>query len=510
LEVSVTAVFQSLELEIIAPILFPWPMKEIFRAVGFLLCTSLVRAATPYFGIHIVDEATGRGVPLVELRTVNDIRCVSDRAGWVAFDEPGLMGREVFFHVSGPGYTKAKDGFGFAGIRVTPRAGETTTVKLKRDNIAERIGRTTGQGIYRDCELIGLPVPLPNLNPAGVMGQDSVQAVIYRGRIFWLWGDTNVPNYPLGNYHTTCATSALDGDPEKGIALEYFIDTKDPKKLRQMMPMSGEGAVWLFGLLVVTNDAGKEILLAHYGRYRGLQPAEEHGIAEFNDEKGIFEKRVDLEKPESWRHLRGNAVRVKEPDGDYFYFSFPFCHTRVKATYRDVTTPGSYEALRFDEAAHDWRWQKDSAPTTQDDEAKFVKDGKIPKDRTRFDLTDSATGKPVKLHNSTVHWNEYRKKFVMIAMEQGGGPSYLGEVWYAESDSPAGPWHKPVKIASHPRYSFYNPVHHAFLDRDGGRIIYFEGTYSLEFSGNPIAPARYDYNELMYRLDLSDPRLRVE
>ena len=73
--------------------------------------------------------------------------------------------------------------------------------------------------------------------------------------------------------------------------------------------------------------------------------------------------------------------------------------------------------------------------------------------------------------------------------------------------SPAGPWHSAVKIASHPRYSFYNPVHHAFLDAEGGRIIYFQGTYSLEFSGNPLAPARYDYNQVMYRLDLSDERL---
>ena len=26
----------------------------------------------PYFGIHVVDEATGNGIPLIELRTVND------------------------------------------------------------------------------------------------------------------------------------------------------------------------------------------------------------------------------------------------------------------------------------------------------------------------------------------------------------------------------------------------------------------------------------------------------
>ena len=80
-------------------------------------------------------------------------------------------------------------------------------------------------------------------------------------------------------------------------------------------------------------------------------------------------------------------------------------------------------------------------------------------------------------------------------------------MWYAEADDVSGPWRHAVKVASHPRYSFYNPVHHAFLDAEGGRVIYFQGTYSLEFSGNPLAPARYDYNQVMYRLDLSDKRL---
>jgi hypothetical protein len=50
-------------------------------------------------------------------------------------------------------------------------------------------------------------------------------------------------------------------------------------------------------------------------------------------------------------------------------------------------------------------------------------------------------------------------------------------------------------------------VHHPFFDQDGGRTIYFEGTYCNTFSGNPEQTARYDYNQVMYRLDLADPRL---
>ena len=50
-------------------------------------------------------------------------------------------------------------------------------------------------------------------------------------------------------------------------------------------------------------------------------------------------------------------------------------------------------------------------------------------------------------------------------------------------------------------------MHHSFFDQEHGRIIYFEGTYTHAFSGNPETTARYDYNQIMYRLDLSDERL---
>ena len=93
---------------------------------------------------------------------------------------------------------------------------------------------------------------------------------------------------------------------------------------------------------------------------------------------------------------------------------------------------------------------------------------------------------------------------------QQGGTSYLGEIWYSEASEPTGPWLRAKKIVTHEAYSFYNPVHHSFFDQEGGRVIYFEGTYVNTFSGNPEATPRYDYNQIMYRLDLSDARLREE
>ena len=39
--------------------------------------------------------------------------------------------------------------------------------------------------------------------------------------------------------------------------------------------------------------------------------------------------------------------------------------------------------------------------------------------------------------------------------------------------------------------------------------IFFEGTYTTSFSGNPTPTPRYDYNQIMYRLELDDPRLEA-
>ena len=95
-------------------------------------------------------------------------------------------------------------------------------------------------------------------------------------------------------------------------------------------------------------------------------------------------------------------------------------------------------------------------------------------------------------------------------MQEGGSSSYLGEVWYAESDTPLGPWCYARKVVTHDSYSFYNPKHHPYLDQDNGRLIYFEGTYTHTFSGtSEKATPRYDYNQIMYRLDLSDERLHL-
>jgi hypothetical protein len=87
------------------------------------------------------------------------------------------------------------------------------------------------------------------------------------------------------------------------------------------------------------------------------------------------------------------------------------------------------------------------------------------------------------------------------------GSSFLGEIYIAESDNIEGPWVHARKIVTHDQYSFYNVAQRSFFDEAGGRIIYFEGTYTMMFSGSEIPTPRYNYNQIMYRLDLSNPDL---
>lgn len=469
-----------------------------------------VSEESQYFGIQVIDE-NGRGVPLVELTTVNEIVGVTDNAGWMAFDEPGMMGRDVCWTVSGPGVERSKDGFGYASFRAIAEAGKTVKLEVKTSNVATRVGRLTGTGLYRDSELLGLDHPPLETGAVRVSGQDSVQAVLYQKQIFWLWGDTSTIEYPLGNFHTTCAWSPREIDAERGIIFDYLTDSSDPKKLRKMLPSNEPGAIWMFGLMGLTDVDGNERMFSGFSRQQGLVPADEKGVAEFDRKMGVFRKISDVSKDEKWRYPHGHAVRAKTRDGDHFYFTSPFASVRVRADVSAIADPQQYEMLWFDQDHETWKWQREHGVTDQRKEAELLRNARMKPEQARYQLRDASSGKLIILHGASIQWNEWRKKFIMIAVQSGekDDPSALGEVWYAESDAPDGPWLRAVKVASHPAYTFYNPVHHGFLNSEGGKVIFFEGTYTNQFSGNPRKTMRYDYNQLQYRLDLSDSRLRI-
>ena len=93
---------------------------------------------------------------MVELRTIHQVRFVTDNAGRIAFDLPELMGQETWFAVTSDGYEVPADGFGRRGVRLTPKPGETLTIEVNRTSIAKRLGRVTGAGLFGESQKLGL------------------------------------------------------------------------------------------------------------------------------------------------------------------------------------------------------------------------------------------------------------------------------------------------------------------------------------------------------------------
>lgn len=482
------------------------------------------------FMIKVVDAETGRGIPLVELMTTNNIKYYTDSAGNVAFDEPGLMNQSVFFHLSSFGYEFPMDFFGNRGQAVEVTPGGSVTLQMKRINIAERLYRVTGQGIYRDSVLLGMKPPIkePLLN-GKVMGQDSVQTIEYRNRLYWFWGDTNRPAYPLGNFRVTGATSKLPNqgglDPDAGVDLEYF--TNEDGFVKSLVPPlpDGAGIAWIFGLMKVKDDNGKERLIAAYSTHNPEPTA--YGILIFNDEKEEFEHLVQFPSKDDWRHAGegGQATYYEDNGKGYWVFTqHKWPNLRVESKMSAIVDYTQYESFTclvpgtmFDgantklerDAAGNlvWGWKKNTPPISQDQEKELIQLGLIKSDDPQyFQLKDADTGEEVRIFQSSVEWNDYRQRYVMIGQQGFGKTSLLGEIWVAEAPAPNGPWTTAKQIVTHTEYSFYNPAQHEYFSKEGGRIIYFEATYTNTFT-NAVPTPRYNYNQIMYKLNLDDPKL---
>ena len=476
------------------------------------------------FTIEAVDAATGRGVPLVELETTNQQLFVTDSSGLVAIVAPDLMGQKVYFQIRSHGYEYPADGFGFRGKALKIEPGGTARLELKRINVAERLYRVTGGGIYRDTVMLGRPVPLrdPLLN-GQVFGCDSVMTAVYRGKLYWFWGDTNQAAYPLGHFHITGATSALPKDgglePAIGVNYDYFVNPEGFARPTAQMP--GEGPTWISGVTVLRDKRGEERMYASYLKVRNSLEAYEWGVVVWNDEQNKFEKVTTFDQ----RHV--NCLTAQDHPfqiGDYVYFAAPLPLVRVKADAEHYSDPRRYEAFtclktgsRIEDRQIDrdaagrarYAWKADTPPVSQKDQTELLKAGVLTQEDLLIALRDVETGREVQAHRGSVYWNDYRKRWILIVSEIYGQSSMLGEVWFAEADSPTGPWVYAQKVVTHDKYSFYNPKHHPYFDQHGGREIYFEGTYTHSFSGNLKQTPRYDYNQVMYKLDLADARLNL-
>lgn len=428
--------------------------------------------------IQVVEKGTGWPVPLVELRTTHQARFITDNKGVVAFDLPELMGKETWFEVNGNGYELSKDGFGNRGIRLTPEPGKQLRFEVTRTIVARRLGRITGSGLFAESQKTGEEL---DWKDADVLGCDSVQNTIHDGRLFWLWGDTTLARYPLGIFDSTSATSKLrpiaDFKPPVRLTLDYFSDEKG--KPRGVAKMPGPGPTWITAYVSLPDKEGREKLAATYLKVRNHLEVYERGLCVWNDQSSNFERLRTV-----WTYDASAKLKSKVPEGHpllwddgkgkrWLLFGNPFPVLRC---------PASFEA-----------WQDESSWEVLEPQKS---------------LESASDGKPVKPHSGSAAWHPWRKKWVTVFMEAFGKPSAFGELWYAEADTPTGPWGKATKVLSHENYTFYNPRIHSEWFDPKSPILIFEGTYTLQFANRPEPTPRYDYNQILYRLDLDDPRLR--
>ena len=472
-----------------------------------------VPTAAQRFVVHVVDMASGRGIPLVAVTTPRGTE-YTDSAGVLGFYDIDRMGQTLTFTFTSDGYSYAGDG-GMPQTQIHVVAGGSTTISMQRVNIAERLYRTTGQGIYRESALLGMPTPtaMPQLNGA-VMGQDSALATLYHGRVSWIWGDTVRPEFPLGNFSTSGATSELMSqgglDPQVGVDLTYYVGTDG--FCRAMVMPDSRGPTWLDGLVTVQDAQGHEHLFAQYGVFPALAAPVESGLLEFNDTTSLYDKVHTFAASELARPT-GPALHINQDGADYVYYA---SFVRVPARAEAIADPSMWEAFtpyrvdgQLDRAADgtlQYAWRHGAPPMADETPPMGVSASRW---LAAVHMTDPAgTGLSLSTHgNGDIEWSPYRQRYTRVVNSLGGGTSALGDIWYAEADTALGPWVYARRVVSHQQYTMYNPRQHPYFAQQNGRVMFFEGTYTRSFSSAPTVTPRYDYNQIMFRLDLDDPRM---
>jgi hypothetical protein len=449
-------------------------MNNLRVSLAILLITFSTAHAVEPCRIEVVDSQNGWPVPLVELRTNHQLRFVTDNAGVIAFDAPELMGVETWFTIEGHGYGVQADGFGQRGIRLVPEPGKTLTVKVNRELPAKRLGRLTGGGLFAESQKLGEHT---DWRESGILGCDSVQLAEHEGKLFWGWGDTSLPQYPLGLFHMLGATTDLKPltsfEPPLKLSYDYFRNSEG--KPRSVAQMPGPGPTWLSGFASLPDENGKHHLVASYVKIKGTLAAYECGLCVWDEVSQNFKFHKKLwtlskTEPKQPPMPEGHSVLWKDDQGvEWLLVGDPFPRLKFKPTFATWEDPAQWQSLE----------PQKEVPT-------------------------ATGGEPVTLHRGSIAWNAYRKRWVSVFTQAFGKSSIFGEIWYAEADSPLGPWGNAVKVVTHNNYTFYNPRLHPELTDAASPILLFEGTYTATFADRPNPTPRYDYNQVLYRLDLNE------
>jgi hypothetical protein len=265
--------------------------------------------------------------------------------------------------------------------------------------------------------------------------------------------------------------------PPVRVKYNYFRDAKGFP--RGVAKMPGSGPTWISGYMSLPDKTGAYHLVATYVKIKPPLEAYEAGLCVWNDATSNFERlQVIWEKsaaaPKQPLLPDGHPTRWTDSDKKpWMLMGDPLPRMRFHATFEAWQDKSTWEPLKPQES-----------------------------------LTAASDGKAVKPHTGSIAYHAFRKRWVTLFMQAFGAPSAFGELWYAEAESPLGPWGKAVKVLSHDNYTFYNPRLHMESTPENASFLLFEGTYTATFANKPHPTPRYDYTQILYRLDLDDPALK--
>jgi hypothetical protein len=260
-------------------------------------------------------------------------------------------------------------------------------------------------------------------------------------------------------------------EPPIHIKFDFLQDEQG--KVRSIAQMPGPGPTWLGGYCQVVDANGQQRLVATYEKIEPPMSVYEVGFCEWDVESENFKHLKTL-----WQRSDGKMpiyptghpiLRNDENGRSWFLFGHAIPNLKVPASFESLIDPASW--IQLD-------------PTDQ---------------------VISTQGKAVRVHRGHIVWNDYINQWMFLFTQMDGSASHLGEIWIAVSDSPQGPFREAIHVATHPNYTFYNPRVHPELTESTPEIVLFEGTFTQTFSGQPERTPRYNYNQMLYRLDLSGP-----
>ncbi|MDB5324794.1 MAG: hypothetical protein JWM57_363 [Phycisphaerales bacterium] len=476
-------------------------------------------AATDFYAIKVIDAATGRGVPQVDLVMTDGKRYTTDSGGTIAFNRSGYMNVADTFVPETYGYKLASG----TSVTLTPVLGTSGTVSLVRTQIAERLYRETGVNKYSQTVAVGGTSPITYAGvgaPGRVFGQDSGLTAVYKGKLYEFWGDTGRDNNNdgaddggvAGKYRTTGGIIDLPAngglDPAVGENINYILNTDGT--LKEMFPSSNGFTgplVWASSPMVTYDTSGNEKMVIGYSSINGGSTVVDHGFAVWNDSTQQFTK-INTYALNTPLNPGQNATLTSINGVSYYIIPNGNAFIRVKNTYADLTNINSYEVytplkpgtilakdtflgLTHVYAASDinrdangnvlWTWAANTTALNSADYSNLNNDGTIPWAKNGFAFQNAdGTDHPL-FSTAGLSYNDYTKSWTFIG-QQTFGTSGFGEIWFAQSKNLLGPWNFTRKVQTNTEdngvndtYTFYNLIQHPYYSRDG-QYLYYEGT----------------------------------